>query len=115
MIFYAELGLKVDVVQVDDMATRVEEFLDALADLEEADPSIHDVDVTAALATGDVSATMYVRADDLADAGQKIVATVRAALHEIGDGTPGWEHVAQAMRQACMNVRAEGARELAGT
>ncbi|MBE1533285.1 hypothetical protein [Actinomadura algeriensis] len=114
MIFYADLGINVDVGGVDDMEARVEQFLDALAELEESDPAIQDVDITATLATGDITVNMCLRADDLAGAGQKIVATVRTSLHDIGDGTAGWEHLAQLVHEACMNVRASSVRELAG-
>ncbi|WP_030176931.1 hypothetical protein [Spirillospora albida] len=112
MIFSADLEIGVD--EVDDMEFPVEQFLVALANLEDSDPAIEDVDITATLATGDILITMCVQADDLAEAGQKLVATVRSALHEIGDGTAGWEQIARDIHEACMNVRAPS-RHLAQT
>lgn len=113
MIFYAELGINLDMLELGDVEARIEQLLEALADLEENDPVIEDVDITATLATGDVLVNMCIDAADLGEAGQKLVATVRSALHEIGDGTPGWERVAHAVHEACMNVRAPSVRELA--
>ncbi|MBW8484608.1 hypothetical protein [Actinomadura parmotrematis] len=114
MIFYADLGIAVDIEGIDDVQECVDELLEALADLEEADPAIVDVDVTATLTTGDVEVNMCVEASDLAEAGQKLLATVRGALHRIGGDTPGWEKAARLMHEACMNVRSTE-RELSGT
>lgn len=112
MIFYADLGIKLDAPGAADAEACVERLLDTLADLEEADPSIKDVDITATLATGDIQVNMCLEAEDLGTAGQKLVATVRTALHEIGSGTHGWEQLARDIHEACMNIRATSVREL---
>jgi hypothetical protein len=91
----------------------VDQLLDALADLEDADPSLRDVDVTATLATGELWVDVCLEANDLGDAGQKLVATVRTALHEIGGDTQGWEHAARALHDACTNVRPTSLQEFA--
>ncbi|SEN89282.1 hypothetical protein, partial [Nonomuraea pusilla] len=83
---------------------RTDQLMDQLLDIEEADPAIEDPDIAATLSTGIVQISMFIKADDLPEAGQKLVATVRHALHAIGDGTPGWERVAREVQEQCMSV-----------
>ena len=66
---------------------------DALAELDEADAEVEDIDLTGSLADGWVLVAMVTTADDAAEAIRKTVATVRAAIQKIGDFTPGWEQV----------------------
>lgn len=105
MIFYADMGIKVDVTKADDMDARLDQLLGALSDLEDADPQVSDIDLTATLTTGEVSITMYIDAQEIGEASQKLIATVRAALHKIGESTPGWEHLARAVHEGCVNLR----------
>jgi len=78
---------------------RLEPLMDALLDLEEADASIEDPDIAADVSTGSVDVQMLVVADDPSLAMVKAFATLRAAIHAIGDATPGWE-----MSSAVMHV-----------
>lgn len=71
----------------DEFTDRV---LDALADLETADSGLSAPDVTATLATREVTIAMRVEADTLADARRIFSADVRTALHAAGCGAPGW-------------------------
>lgn len=70
---------------------RFDALADALADLDAADPAIDDTDLGASLADGRATVSMCIEAADQADAAAKTVCTVRAAIHAIGDATPGWE------------------------
>ncbi len=72
---------------------RFDALADALAELDEADTAVEDTDLTASLAEGWVIVAVVVTAGDPADAIRKTVATVRAAIQEIGDATPGWERI----------------------
>jgi len=71
--------------------TRVEPLMDALLDLEESDHMIEDPDLAANLVTGCVDVQMVVDAADPGAAMVKAFTTLRAAIHAIGDATPGWE------------------------
>lgn len=71
--------------------SRLEPLMDALLDLEEADETIMDPDLAANVSTGRVDVQMTVDAEDPAAAIGKALATLRAAIHAIGDATPGWE------------------------
>jgi len=85
---------------------RLEPLMDALLDLEEADASIQDPDIAADVSTGHVDVQMIVDADDPASAMVKAFATLRAAIHAIGDATPGWE-----LSSAVMHVAPADAAE----
>jgi hypothetical protein len=69
----------------------LDELMTALLDLEDSDPAIEDPDLAATLTTGVVDVQMSVEADDPADAMVKALCFLRAAIHTIGDATPGWE------------------------
>lgn len=88
-----------------------EEGFDALADalyeMDAGDPAIEDMDLTAAIVAGPLVISMTVDAEDLEGALHKAVVTLRAALHEIGLGTPGWERAL-----ASMQVRLTSSRQL---
>lgn len=71
--------------------SRLEPMMDALLELEESDEAIMDPDLAADVHTGRVDFQMTVDAEDPAAAIGKAVATLRAAIHAIGDATPGWE------------------------
>ncbi len=81
---------------------RFDALADALAELDEADDTLEDTDLTASLADGWVIVAMVVTANDPADAIRKTVVTVRAAIQKIGDFTPGWEHITD---EAPLSVR----------
>lgn len=70
---------------------RLEPLMDALLDLEEADETIMDPDLAANVSTSRVDVQMTVDAEDPAVAIGKALATLRTAIHAIGDATPGWE------------------------
>ena len=91
---------------------RVEPLMEALLDLEAADPVVEDPDLAADVSTGHVDVQMIVEADDPAAAMVKALATLRAAIHAIGDATPGWETASAVMHVAPAD---EPDRLLAGT
>jgi hypothetical protein len=74
--------------------------MDALLGLEEADSAITDPDLAADLADGCVDVQMTVDAEDPAAAIVKALATLRSAIHVIGDATPGWETATAIMHVA---------------
>lgn len=73
------------------VAGRVDPLMEALLGLEACDSAIEDPDLAADLSTGRVDVQMVVEATDPAQAMVKAFSTLRAAIHEIGDATPGWE------------------------
>ena len=70
---------------------RVRTLVEALADLEAADPAITDLDVAATLDECRIDVQMTAEASGPAEAMTKAQSTLRAAIHAIGDATPGWE------------------------
>ena len=81
-------------------ASRLEPLMDALLDLEEADAAVEDPDIAADVSEGHVDVQMIIDADDPAQAMVKALATLRAAIHAIGDATPGWETSSSVMHVA---------------
>lgn len=79
---------------------RLDPLMEALLDLEEADAAITDPDIAADLSTGCVDVQMTVDAADPAAAMVRALATLRAAIHAIGDATPGWETATAVMHVA---------------
>lgn len=79
---------------------RLDPLMEALLDLEEADTAITDPDLAADVSTGCVDVQMTVEADDPAEAMVKALATLRSAIHAIGDATPGWETATAVMHVA---------------
>lgn len=90
MKWYAEMRLLGSGPLSDD---RFDALADALAEIDEADPAIEDADLTASMAAGWVTASLVVDADGPEDAVRKVIATIRAAIHQVGDLTPGWERL----------------------
>ena len=78
---------------------RTDKLMNALLDQEDADPTIQDPDLAGSLTERRVDVQMTVEADDPAAAMTKALCVLRAAIHAIGDFTPGWE-----TRQAVMHV-----------
>jgi hypothetical protein len=70
---------------------RLEPLMEELLTLEKADSCVEDADLAADVTTGQVDVQMVVEAADAAEAMVKALATLRAAIHAIGDATPGWE------------------------
>jgi hypothetical protein len=81
-------------------APRLGPLMEALLDLEDADSAISDPDLATDLSSGLVDVQMIVDADDPAVAMVKALATLRAAIHAIGDATPGWETTSAVMHAA---------------
>lgn len=79
---------------------RLGPLMEALLDLEMTDAAIEDPDIAADVSTGEVDVQMTVEADDPAAAMVKALATLRSAIHAIGDATPGWETVTAVMHVA---------------
>ena len=67
----------------------------ALAEIEETDPAIEDVDLTSSLAQGWVTASMTITQENLELAVAKLIATVRAAIYPNGDPTGGWQFLTE--------------------
>lgn len=80
---------------------RLGPLMDALLALEAAaDTAIEDPDLTADLSSGRVEVQMVVDAGDPAAAMVGALATLRAAIHAIGDAAPGWETATAVMHAA---------------
>jgi hypothetical protein len=79
---------------------RLGPLMDALLNLEEADVTIEDPDIAADVSTGQIDVQMIIDADDPASAMVKAFAALRAAIHAIGDATPGWETSSAVMHVA---------------
>ena len=80
-----------------------DQVLDALADLEKVDPGLGDPDITATIADREMSISMGIEADTLADALRIFSANVRTVLHVAGCRTAGWrvlDHNGQALPPA---------------
>jgi hypothetical protein len=88
MKFHVELGLTADKA-IDE--SRFDALADALYELDASDPDLSDTDLGASLDEGWATVSMTVSAADQAEAGTKALCAARAAIHAIGDGTPGWE------------------------
>ena len=97
MKFYVEVELNGQ-GSIDEK--RFSMLADALYDLDDSDPEISDTDLGASLTEGRATATMTVEAADPAAAATKALCTVRAAIHAIGDFTPGWEETRSVLRVA---------------
>ncbi len=67
----------------------------ALAAIEESDPAVSGVDLTASLAQGWVTASMTLDQDNLELAIGKLLATVRAAIYPNGDAVGGWRSLTE--------------------
>ena len=67
----------------------------ALAEIEETDPAIENVDLTSSLAQGWVTASMTIVQENLELAVAKLIATVRSAIYPNGDRTGGWQFLTE--------------------
>jgi len=79
---------------------RLGPLMDALLALEAADAAIEDPDLTADLSSGLVDVQMIINADDPAAAMVRALATLRAAIHAIGDATRRWQTASAVMHVA---------------
>jgi hypothetical protein len=77
----------------DTFEEHLDGLMEALLDLERCDEDVDSPDVAASLTSGDADVQMTVEAPSPAEAAVKAQATLRAAVHAIGDATPGWETV----------------------
>jgi hypothetical protein len=80
---------EIQCVGPDSCEQRTDPLMEAFLDLEAADHAITDPDLAADLSTGCVDIPMI-----------KALATLRAAIHAIGDATPGWETTTAVMHVA---------------
>jgi hypothetical protein len=67
----------------------------ALAEIEETDPAVHEVDLTASLAQGWITASMVIDQESLELAVTKLMATVRTAIYPNGDTLGGWKFLTE--------------------
>ncbi|MGP7995903.1 MAG: hypothetical protein ACLPKI_00985 [Streptosporangiaceae bacterium] len=79
----------------------------ALAEIEETDPAVEDVDLTASLAQGWITASMIIDQDSLELAVTKLMSTVRTAIYPNGDTLGGWKFLTET---AGLSVQPAGAR-----
>ena len=94
----------------------------ALAEIEETDPAIEDVDLTSSLAQGWVTASMTIIQENLELAVAKLIATVRSAIYPHGDRAGGWQFLTETAGlsvhpvtdRAGMNARRPGGVPAAG-
>ncbi len=71
--------------------------MDALMELEEADPCLSDADLSARVADRTAEFSITVECDEVEDAAHKGLSTIRTAIHAADGATPGWESDAQAL------------------
>ena len=67
----------------------------ALAEIEQTDPAIEDVDLTSSLAQGWVTASMTIIQENLELAVARLIATVRSAIYPHGDHAGGWQFLTE--------------------
>lgn len=67
----------------------------ALAEIEETDPAVDEVDLTASLAQGWITASMVIDQESLELAVAKLMATVRTAIYPNGDTLGGWKFLTE--------------------
>lgn len=67
----------------------------ALAEIEETDPAVTEVDLTASLAQGSITASMVIDQESLELAVAKLMATVRTAIYPNGDTLGGWKFLTE--------------------
>jgi hypothetical protein len=67
----------------------------ALAEIEETDPAVTEVDLTASLAQGWITASMVIDQESLELAVAKLMTTVRAAIYPNGDTLGGWKFLTE--------------------
>ena len=67
----------------------------ALAEIEETDSAVADVNLTASLAQGSITVSMVVDQESLEVAVAKLMATVRTAIYPNGDTLGGWKFLTE--------------------
>jgi hypothetical protein len=67
----------------------------ALAEIEETDSAVADVDLTASLAQGWITVSMVIDQESLEVAVAKLMATVRTAIYPNGDTLGGWKFLTE--------------------
>lgn len=67
----------------------------ALAEIEETDPAVDEVDLTASLSQGWITASMVIDQESLELAVAKLMATVRTAIYPNGDTLGGWKFLTE--------------------
>ena len=82
----------------------------ALAEIEETDPAVTDVDLTASLAQGWITASMVIDQESLELAVAKLMATVRTAIYPNGDTLGGWKFLTETAGLTVQPARARAAR-----
>ncbi len=83
----------------------------ALAEIEQRDPAVAEVDLTASLAQGWVTASMIIDQENLERAVAKLIATVRTAIYPNGDIAGSWKFLAET---ADLSIRPAADRRAAG-
>jgi hypothetical protein len=83
----------------------------ALAEIEETDPAVDEVDLTASLAQGWITASMVIDQESLELAVAKLMATVRTAIYPNGDTLGGWKFLTET---AGLTVQPAGDRGAGG-
>jgi hypothetical protein len=86
----------------------------ALAEIEETDPGVSDVDLTASLAQGSITASMVIDQESLELAVAKLMATVRTAIYPNGDTLGGWKFLTETAGLTVQPAAARGAEPRAG-
>lgn len=79
------------IVSGDDLSAFCDALMEALVHLAETDPDMADPSVGVTLSTGEIQVDITVAAAVAEDAFVKGVGSIRAAVHEAGGRTPGWE------------------------
>ncbi|HEY9243066.1 MAG TPA: hypothetical protein VIP48_13840 [Streptosporangiaceae bacterium] len=86
----------------------------ALAEIEETDPAVDEVDLTASLAQGWITASMVIDQESLELAVAKLMATVRTAIYPNGDTLGGWKFLTETAGLTVQPAAARAAASQAG-
>jgi hypothetical protein len=86
----------------------------ALAEIEETDPAVSEVDLTASLAQGSITASMVIDQESLELAVAKLLATVRTAIYPNGDTLGGWKFLTETAGLTVQPAAARGAETQTG-
>lgn len=86
----------------------------ALAEIEETDPAVTEVDLTASLAQGWITASMVIDQESLELAVTKLMATVRTAIYPNGDTLGGWKFLTETAGLTVQPAPARGTETRAG-
>ena len=81
----------------------------ALAEIEETDPAVDEVNLTASLAQGWITASMVIDQETLELAVVKLMATVRTAIYPNGDTLGGWKFLTETAGLSVQPASARGA------